>query len=59
MLLLLSTCSTEALTGVAANEASGATATQSARNTEAIFLNALTVRFAIREINALELSRSR
>lgn len=56
---LLTACSIEALAGVAANEASGATATQSATSTETIFLKARIVRLAISEVSAPECARSR
>jgi hypothetical protein len=56
---LLTACSIEALAGVAENEASGATAMQSATSTETISLKVRIVRLAIGEVSAPELGRSR
>ncbi len=56
---LLTACSIEASAGIAEYEASGATAMQSARSTETIFLQACIVRLAKGEVSAPELGRSR
>ncbi|MCU0954726.1 MAG: hypothetical protein MUC37_08995 [Hyphomicrobium sp.] len=51
---LLTACSTATFTGVAANAASGAIATQSATSTDEIFLKARKVHLAIVEVSAPE-----